>query len=301
MSLIRLSAISPALIALFLSFNVSTQDNNSASGAAKTNQVEVKTDKFSGKSTVTLKPQVLLDTPKHKVQPIAIYYGYPSLVNGAKGDLDKAARTFDAYSILVIGDRLELPDHPDHSNVVHLLPKLHNTKVFGYVCIGSTQNLSMEDVRRRVFGWKQTGVHGVFLDEAGRDYGVSHDRREEIIDIAHREGLSVFVNAFQPADVFDQGTHLTKGDYYLLESFIVRNGVIDNTGLMNSRIRQALKFRERYNIGIIGVTTTTTSFSARLYRVACTAAKVAALDGFGWGEPWFSSQSNSLSNVPVCF
>src|SRR5215475_5167139 len=45
-----------------------------------------------------------------KPQPIAIYYGYPSLVNGAKGDLDKAARAFDAYSILVIGDRLELPD-----------------------------------------------------------------------------------------------------------------------------------------------------------------------------------------------
>jgi hypothetical protein len=101
--------------------------------------------------------------------------------------------------------------------------------------------------------------------------------------------------------VFDQGTHLTKGDYYLLESFIVRNGVIDNTSLMNSRIRQALKFRERHNIGIIGVTTTTTSFSARLYREACTAAERAALDGFGWGEPWFSSQSNSLSNVPVCF
>ena len=236
-----------------------------------------------------------------KPQPIAIYYGYPSLVNGAKGDLDKAARAFDAYSILVIGDRLEFPDHPDHSNVVHLLPKLHNSKVFGYVCIGSTQKLSMEEVRRRVFGWKQTGVQGVFLDEAGRDYGVSHDRREEIIDIAHREGLSVFVNAFQPADVFDQGTRLTKGDYYLLESFIVRNGVLDNTGLMNSRIRQALKFRERYNIGIIGVTTTTTSFSAGLYREACTAAKGAALDGFGWGEPWFSSQSNSLSNVSVCF
>src|SRR5215475_14210440 len=37
-----------------------------------------------------------------KPQPIAIYYGYPSLVNGAKGDLDKAARAFDAYSIFVI-------------------------------------------------------------------------------------------------------------------------------------------------------------------------------------------------------
>src|SRR5215467_11526739 len=99
-----------------------------------------------------------------KPQPIAIYYGYPSLVNGAKGDLDKAAHTFDAYHILVIGDRLELADHADHSNVVHLLSKLRNSKVFAYVCIGSTQKLSIEEVHRRVIAWKQTGAHGVFLD-----------------------------------------------------------------------------------------------------------------------------------------
>jgi hypothetical protein len=235
-----------------------------------------------------------------KPQPIAIYYGYPSLVNGAKGDLDKAAGTFDAYHILVIGDRLELPDHPDHSNVVNLLPKLHNSKVFGYICIGSTQKLSLDEMHRRVIGWKQTGVQGVFLDEAGSDYGVSHDRREQIIDIAHGVGLSVFVNAFQPADVFAEGTHLAKGDYYLLESFTVRNGVVDNSELMNSRIRQALRFRERYHIGIIGITTTITSFSVKLYREACIAAEGAALDGLGWGEPWFSSQSNSLSNVSPC-
>jgi hypothetical protein len=68
MSSIRVSTISPALIALCLTltFSVFAQDNNSAGNDGKS-QVEVKTDRFSGKSTVTLKPQVLLDTPKHKV------------------------------------------------------------------------------------------------------------------------------------------------------------------------------------------------------------------------------------------
>jgi hypothetical protein len=66
MSSIRLPTISPALIALCLTFSVFAQDNNAAGNDAKS-QIEVKADRFSGKSTVTLKPQVLLDTPKHKL------------------------------------------------------------------------------------------------------------------------------------------------------------------------------------------------------------------------------------------
>ena len=66
MSSIRVSTISPALIALCLTFTAFAQDNNSADNDGKS-QVEVKPDRFSGKSTVRLKPQVLLDTPKHKV------------------------------------------------------------------------------------------------------------------------------------------------------------------------------------------------------------------------------------------
>ena len=41
---------------------------------------------------------------------LAIYYGYPSLVNGANGDLEKAARVFSAYDVVVLGDGLEFPD-----------------------------------------------------------------------------------------------------------------------------------------------------------------------------------------------
>jgi hypothetical protein len=63
---IRVSTISPAIIALSLALSVFAQDNNSTDNNSKS-QIEVKTNRFSGKSTVTLKPQVLLDTLKHKV------------------------------------------------------------------------------------------------------------------------------------------------------------------------------------------------------------------------------------------
>lgn len=63
---IRKSIISPALISLCLTLSIFAQDNKSADNDGKS-QIEVKTDRFSGKSTVSLKPQILLDTPKHKV------------------------------------------------------------------------------------------------------------------------------------------------------------------------------------------------------------------------------------------
>ena len=248
---------------------------------------------------ISLAPS-LLSAPPPKPLTVAIYYGYPSLVNGAKGDLEKAARTFDAYRLVVIGDGLEFPNHPDHNNVVRLLRKLKNSRVFGYICIGSSQNLPLDEVQRRVLAWKQTGVHGIFLDEAGNDFDVSHERREQIIDIVHSTNSSVFINAFQPSDVFAKGTHLRSGDLFLLESFLVRNGKLDNSTLMNSRLQTARQFRDRYKVGLVGVTTTSGSFSPDLYQAACSAARRASLDGMGWGEPNFSSSSNELSEVFVC-
>ena len=41
---------------------------------------------------------------------LAIYYGIPSLVNGAQGDTARAAAVFAEYDLAVFGDGLEFPD-----------------------------------------------------------------------------------------------------------------------------------------------------------------------------------------------
>jgi hypothetical protein len=235
-----------------------------------------------------------------EASPVAIYYGYPSLVNGAKGDLDKAAAVFNRYRIIVFGDGIELPGHTDHANVERLIPKLTNVRVFGYVCIGASQKLPLQQVRSRILAWQRLGANGVFLDEAGTDFGVGHAYREQVIDFVHGQGLSVFVNAFQPDDIFAEGSHLGKGDLYLLESFVVRMGELDNSVLMNARINRARKYRDRFQVGLVGITTTKSSFSQSLYQKACEAAAETRLEAFGWGEPWFSSQSNTLTQLSYC-
>src|SRR5688500_8633894 len=41
---------------------------------------------------------------------LAVYYGYPSLVNGSGGDVERAVATFAAYDVVVFGDGLEFAD-----------------------------------------------------------------------------------------------------------------------------------------------------------------------------------------------
>src|SRR5262245_44144472 len=65
MSSIRVSIISPALIALCLAFGAFVQNYYSASNGGKSGgQVDVEADRFSGNVTVTMKPQTLIDTPE---------------------------------------------------------------------------------------------------------------------------------------------------------------------------------------------------------------------------------------------
>src|SRR5436190_6871477 len=40
-------------------------------------------------------------------QRLAIYYGYPSLVDGARGDIARVAAVFGEYDVVVFGDGLE--------------------------------------------------------------------------------------------------------------------------------------------------------------------------------------------------
>ncbi len=94
---------------------------------------------------------------------LAVYYGYPSLVNGAYGNLNAAATVFSNYDIVVFGNSLQFPqsysDHPeqnhyagcdqnshyDHNNTVGIITRLNNvgTKVYGYISIGGENTASL--------------------------------------------------------------------------------------------------------------------------------------------------------------
>jgi hypothetical protein len=260
-------------------------------------------------------------------QRIAVYYGYPSLVNGANHDLSRAVSVFSDYDVIVLGDGLEF-DAPrpntagpaEHQFTRRLIDALRLTPrrplVYGYIDLGSTERLSLEDIRDRIDRWARMGARGVFFDEAGYDFGVTRERQNAAVAAAHAQGLSACLNAFRPADVF--GTmrtplnavgggnpdgappELSGHDAVLLESFAVRNGVPEPPESLAARTRAALEGRARFGTRVFAVATSDgpTTDPASLAEFGWWAASALGVDAYGWGMPAFSAASSRLPLMP---
>ena len=266
---------------------------------------------------------------------LAIYYGYPSLVNGANGDVEKAATVFGSYDVVILGDGLEFPDQQsgryppgdpkEHQKVLQIIAAVRDrapgTRFYGYVCLGEMSSPTGEKIaltpgqlEGRMRLWKQMGVAGIFLDEAGYDFTVvTRERQNLAVQFIHNLGLSAFMNAYFPEHLFsleDKLPHadgtaknpehlpplLDQRDLFLLESFQVKNGDYESVSDWQPRLTLALKYRRRYGARIFATTTTTERepFSAEKFNYAWWTAILYGLDGFGWGEPNFAALSNAL-------
>ena len=93
---------------------------------------------------------------------LGIFYGYPSLVNGANGRTEIAGAAFEPYDVLVLGDGLEFDDvdasrqprgagleeHVRTKAIIQLLRRgPRRTAVYGYVDLGNSQRLPMPELR----------------------------------------------------------------------------------------------------------------------------------------------------------
>jgi len=254
---------------------------------------------------------------------LAIYYGYPSVVNGAAGDVEKAIRVFARYDLVVFGDGVEFADSladrnptgvgaDEHEKARKIITALGGrdspAKVFGYICLGDSQHLTETEIRRRVQLWKEMGVSGVFLDEAGYDWKiVDRKRQNSTVAYIHSLGLKSFLNAFYPKDLFSRENLLGKNpdhlapllaekDLFLLESFQVKNGEYEDPLEWQERVDQAIRYREQYGSHIFATTTgrEIQPFSPEQFAYAWWSAWLYNLDGFGWGEPNFSAHAGAL-------
>ena len=232
----------------------------------------------------------------HIPERLAIYYGYPSLVNGSKGDVERAADVFSKYDVVVLGDGIEFPDRAsgrstpgdpeEHQKALRIIAAVRNrspkTRFFGYVCLGDIPSpegeqisLTPEQIDERIRLWKRMGVAGIFLDEAGYDFPVvTRERQNMAVKMIHDLGLSAFMNAYFLDHLFsveDKLPHangagknpkrlpplLDGRDLFLLESFQVSNGTYESVAAWQARLNQALAFRRRYGPRIFATTTST--------------------------------------------
>ena len=250
---------------------------------------------------------------------LAIYYGIPSLVNGAGGVVSRAADAFADYDVVVFGDGLEFedvvpgrkpvgPGPLEYQRTKEIITRLagmpRKTAVYGYIDLGRSQQLALDDITARIQRWRSIGASGVFFDEAGADFGVDRRRQNAAVDAGHAAGLRVVLNAFNPDDVFGVGAdglrpRLGAGDAYLLESFAVRNGSVDDSALLRDRVHKAVTGAAATGVSLWATTTTTQGrYDAALMDHAWQAARQAGIEAFGWGEPSFSSADSRLPFRP---
>lgn len=265
---------------------------------------------------------------------LAIYYGYPSLVNGSNGDLEKAAKIFAGYDVVILGDGIEFPDRQsarypvgdaeEHEKARKIIAAAQRrnprTRFFGYICLGEIiskageTSLTPEQLEERARLWKQMGVAGIFLDEAGYDYAIVTRKRQNVaVRIIHELGLSAFMNAYFLDHLFSLEDNLPyargmgknpehlhplldRRDLFLLESFQVHNGMYESLSAWRARLNQAREYRRRYGLRIFATTTTTEQepLSTEKFTYAWWTAVLYGLDGFSWGEPNFAALSNAL-------
>ncbi len=183
--------------------------------------------------------QQITEARYSKPESLLIYYGYLNAFNSDTNtnnnwDNQLVAKEFSKYNILVFGNTVASPVHPDYANAQIIVARIKQlnpaTQIFGYVDTTKTQ----ENFETDVDDWVDLGATGIFMDRAGYDFGIDRADFNARVNYVHGEGLNVIANCwnqdnvyglaedpiypnatFNPSELDSSLTHL---DYYLLES-----------------------------------------------------------------------------------
>jgi hypothetical protein len=172
---------------------------------------------------------------------LLVYYGWLNAFNSATNQWnnEKVAQEMAKYDLLVFGAGLQDPTHGDYANTLIILARIKilnpAIKIFGYV----TARETLSTFQSKVTQWNTLAVHGIFMDEAGYDYGVTRVDFNAKVNYVHgRTSAKIcFANAWNedhiigtiedanfPNAVWNPllyASKLNSSDWYLLESFAV--------------------------------------------------------------------------------
>ncbi|MEN0046375.1 MAG: hypothetical protein AAF806_04855 [Bacteroidota bacterium] len=256
---------------------------------------------------------------------LAVYYGYPSLINGSNSNIADAVEVYSNYDIVIFPQDVELEEHPEHENAEDIIQALqtggNSTQVFGYIDLGTIQGLAqltLAQINTRIAAWNNMGVAGIFFDDVELGFGVDRARMNAAIDEAHILGLPVMVNGNIPDEIFSAtygAVSMQQGDWYMVESFHIRNGDYytndtedqDLTFVINKYSTTA-GYSLQYGVNVAAITTSdyndtdgdgiTDDYTNEKMSHAWWLAVFYGFDTFGWGEPDYSASGQSNTLLP---
>lgn len=254
---------------------------------------------------------------------LLIYYGYPNSFNsGVNGwDNEKVAQDMAKYGIIILGDGVEDPSHPDYANTQVIIPRVKqynpSALIFGYVAAAQ----SLANFQTKTDQWNTLQVHGIFIDEAGYDYGKTRAEFNTMVDYVHGKTYSklVFANAWNtdhilgtvndvsfPNSTYNSGlveSSLTYNDWILLESFPVNTTAFSGDAGYESRtdwfIRgaKALSLRSTYsvNFAACGVINNDNASGQALFNFLFISSLTWSLEASGSSDTNYASGSATVT------
>ena len=253
---------------------------------------------------------------------LLIYYGYPNSFNSGSNAWynEKVAQDMAKYDLIVLGTGVEAPTHPDYANTQIIIPRIKalnpSALIFGYVNGADI----LATVQTNVNNWNTLGVHGIFFDQAGYDYGTtatnSRTAMNTKIDYVH--GMTYaklcFMNCWNmdhiigttndasyPNSTWNSGavaSKLTYNDWYLLESFIVNTGAYSGDHMESAsdwkyRGDKAIAHRYTYgiNLAAVGIIANGTSNAQALFDFHYISSLMYSLEAIGSSDLYYAANS----------
>jgi hypothetical protein len=193
--------------------------------------------------------EIVKATYKHPTD-LLIYYGWLNAFNSAENQWnnEKVAQNMAKYGLIVFGDGVQNPSHGDYANTQIIIPRIKalnpNALIFGYVSV----NQDLSAFQSKVDQWETLQVHGVFMDEAGYDYGKTRSEFNDRVDYVHGKTYAklCFANAWNTDHILgttndpsypnttynasEEESDLGTSDWALLESFGINTSAYTGEG-----------------------------------------------------------------------
>jgi len=257
-------------------------------------------------------------------EELLIYYGWPSSFNYPTNAWtnEKVAQDMAKYDLIVLGDGIQSSSHGDYSNTTVIIPRIKalnpSTKIFGYV----TVNQASGSFETKADQWNMLGVHGIFMDEAGYDYGKTRDEFNDLVDYVHNLTTSsiCFANAWNmdhiigttndpsyPNSTYNSGaveSNLTNTDWYLLESYPINTTAYSVSGGYESKgdwaVRGVKAIGHRYNYGInlaaVGIINNDNVNGDKLFNFGYVSSLMFSLEAFGTSDTSYAAGSAIITH-----
>ena len=265
--------------------------------------------------------QMVLKSLYYAPKDLLIYYSWINSFNSAQNgwDNEKVALDMARYRMIILGDGIEDPSHGDYANTQIVIPRVKDlspdTLIFGYVAVAQ----SYANFQTKVSQWNTLGVHGIFMDEAGYDFGKTRAEFNTCVDYVHGKTNAkfCFANSWNtdhvlgtandvsyPNSTYNSGaveSHLNTLDWILLESFPINTtayaGGYESQIDWQFRGQKAVNLRAVYGVNFCGagIINNDNTNGLGLFKFGYVSALMFALEGYGTSDTNYAASSAAVN------